>query len=799
MKSVPAGRLTGQILFDGHIPEYNQIGDLIERKLGITYLAVRINSATKLIPADPNGSSDPFVIVEWDGCQQSTRVIYRTLEPTWNQTLYFPLKMVTITQAGLESKPAISVRVFDMDEAGHDLLGSCEIPLHRITSAEHARIEDEIDSSGKAHKGRVCKIPSEKLDLPGHKIQSTIDMWAYFIPDLPLDIHLEQTQTQSGSQLSKDYEARAKAYLAGLAPPIKQAIESAIKVELGKNDDYDLDSDQVKMMYCAEDQDGNEHVYPEYLTAIMPPKDMNTPLKVARMVRMITWSDDEETFKNERRKDIWQTPPFFMEMRKGDMEDHALLLCNLFLGLNMDAYVCIGRLFGAKELEKRHVWVMTREKDASVRMWETSTGEGIILPDRWEPPNFLDILDDREEEKKKGVQAALESARKGRDAAVGGTKLVAKTGARAGLAVGKLTAKAGRGILGMDDDDDEGGAADGAGPSAGAPAAATALVPEDAGGEEGEEGEEGGSKRRRKKRSQTIDDQLLNMESEMREAYNEDELLGRLDIEEKMAEVSMGDGNLTEEQEALAQARARRFNKLGQGAREEMSTEHLRQVSDVQLNYAQLEAVFNNKNLWIPRMHTDPALITYNFEEGSPNGNADSPTREWDAFIEPRMKSMGLPQAFYNPKRLASKPPADRLRAMEHQIHNELNLQIKYARVGLPTIINKSAELEDALQRGLELQELLRAGDKQAAKDLDGWQRDCKSKLPPGSTFTGRVINYSYTDAKKIRKHLLSSTDYAQKQDDGTQFALAVKCFGYHGGIVSVWVYFGLIDTDLLS
>ena len=56
--------------------------------------------------------------------------------------------MVTINQAGLAGKPPISIRVFDKDDAGHDLLGSCDIPLHKITSAEHSRIEDEIDATG---------------------------------------------------------------------------------------------------------------------------------------------------------------------------------------------------------------------------------------------------------------------------------------------------------------------------------------------------------------------------------------------------------------------------------------------------------------------------------------------------------------------------------------------------------------------------------------------------------------------------------------------------------------------------
>lgn len=63
---------------------------------------------------------------------------------------------------------------------------------------------------------------------------------------------------------------------------------------------------------------------------------------------MITWSDDQSTFKSERRKDVWQSPNFFLEVRKGDMEDHAILLCNLLLGLGMDAYVCVGRLVDSK-------------------------------------------------------------------------------------------------------------------------------------------------------------------------------------------------------------------------------------------------------------------------------------------------------------------------------------------------------------------------------------------------------------------------------------------------------------------
>jgi hypothetical protein len=51
----------------------------------------------------------------------------------------------------------------------------------------------------------------------------------------------------------------------------------------------------------------------------------------------------------------------------------------------MDAYVCVGRLHDAARGEKRHVWVMVREENGDARMWETSTGDAVLLPGRWSP------------------------------------------------------------------------------------------------------------------------------------------------------------------------------------------------------------------------------------------------------------------------------------------------------------------------------------------------------------------------------------------------------------------------------
>jgi hypothetical protein len=61
----------------------------------------------QLLAADANNASDPFVTVDWDGMQQTTKVISRTLEPVWNQTLLFPLK----ARAASNLAPPRSARV----------------------------------------------------------------------------------------------------------------------------------------------------------------------------------------------------------------------------------------------------------------------------------------------------------------------------------------------------------------------------------------------------------------------------------------------------------------------------------------------------------------------------------------------------------------------------------------------------------------------------------------------------------------------------------------------------------------
>ena len=69
-----------------------------------------------------------------------------------------------------------------------------------------------------------------------------------------------------------------------------------------------------------------------------------------------------------------------MNVKKGASEDHAILQCNLFLGLGLDAFLAIGKL---PDRITQHVWVVTREPNGDVRFWETTRGCFYTLPQRW--------------------------------------------------------------------------------------------------------------------------------------------------------------------------------------------------------------------------------------------------------------------------------------------------------------------------------------------------------------------------------------------------------------------------------
>jgi centrosomal protein CEP76 len=106
---------------------------------------------------------------------------------------------------------------------------------------------------------------------------------------------------------------------------------------------------------------------------------LNTPYEGARFVSLIPFERRENP--GGEKIELWQSTHTFLSVLKGDVEDHAVLLCNILLGFGLDAYVAIGI-----SVNGPHVWVITRSKldnkNYSTVFWESLTGQRIAVDDQ---------------------------------------------------------------------------------------------------------------------------------------------------------------------------------------------------------------------------------------------------------------------------------------------------------------------------------------------------------------------------------------------------------------------------------
>ncbi|XP_074572808.1 tricalbin-1-like [Curcuma longa] len=68
----------------------NEISKNPVMKQGAGWIELVLIEAKDLVAADVRGTSDPFVRVHYGTSKKRTKVIYKTLNPVWNQTLEFP-------------------------------------------------------------------------------------------------------------------------------------------------------------------------------------------------------------------------------------------------------------------------------------------------------------------------------------------------------------------------------------------------------------------------------------------------------------------------------------------------------------------------------------------------------------------------------------------------------------------------------------------------------------------------------------------------------------------------------------
>jgi hypothetical protein len=355
---VTAGSLTGSLELISR-PVHTQFGDVVKRLPKMTYLAVHVQSCIDLVGKKVDGMSDPYVMAVWAAVKQQTRLIRSTCAPQYDETLYFPTNLVRMNATELEAKGDIILYVLHHDKSAPVDIGFCRVSLDRITGAGVKRIDD----SGGNLKTRVYEARLE-LQQPGvmrsHSSAGEIKVRMYFTPDLPSDVVLKERH-HLAHELPASYARRAVEWHDG------------IPYRLAATGSY---------LCSALDETNTRRFLPMYLSKCPPPREMSDPKRIARMVHCITFQMDSHLKGRPGNggEELWSSPNYFLDVKKGASEDHAILQCNLFLGLGLDAYIAVGRLPGGV---LQHVWVVTREPNGNVLFWETTKGDYYILPARW--------------------------------------------------------------------------------------------------------------------------------------------------------------------------------------------------------------------------------------------------------------------------------------------------------------------------------------------------------------------------------------------------------------------------------
>jgi hypothetical protein len=122
--------------------EFAQVGQLQPPELrdfppfAYSYLGVRVIAARDLLGVDLSGLSDPYVLVEWGGQRQSTKIISENVNPLFDEMLYFHVRSFNakrVRQRDVISHPFIRLTVWDHNEAGSsDFLGTTKVYLHQV-------------------------------------------------------------------------------------------------------------------------------------------------------------------------------------------------------------------------------------------------------------------------------------------------------------------------------------------------------------------------------------------------------------------------------------------------------------------------------------------------------------------------------------------------------------------------------------------------------------------------------------------------------------------------------------------
>jgi len=373
----------------------------------LQYLVVEMYGADGLPIADQDlGSANPLCRVKFDGLVQQSPALDCTLSPAWNHTFYLPVRMPddkirtdkefykTLMPVEMKSKGLLEIEVWHFDSVPTEFMGGCKFDLHQTRYAETQQkalcqskvvmaqksneegeeAEEESEADMGIHPALVKKhttkvYEAKRVKLSGSWLQSvtkaTVSFQCYFIPDFPEDFRYpEQDDVKTGADTFNTSYKKWE----NLWPQFQEAYSTWFPDALRTR----------RFLYSYQDAGGDSLPLPTLISPLALPASLATPNRVAHWIRCTEFSVPPRQ-RSCAEIGTWQRPEDVLSLRRGSVQDHAVLLCCALLGLGKNAFVCKGTLQKGKE----HAWVMTREHGGTVTFWETTTGAKYHLANRW--------------------------------------------------------------------------------------------------------------------------------------------------------------------------------------------------------------------------------------------------------------------------------------------------------------------------------------------------------------------------------------------------------------------------------
>ncbi|KAM1295957.1 hypothetical protein TB1_015078 [Malus domestica] len=152
--------------------------------------------AKDLIAADMRGTSDPYVRVEYGNLKKQTKVMYKTLNPQWNQTLEFPddgspLLLHVKDYNALLRASSIGDCVVEYQRLPPNQMADKWIPLQNVRSGEiHVQVTRRVPELEKR-----ASLDSEPSINKAHKISSEMKQTMMKFQSLIKDGNIEGLAT----------------------------------------------------------------------------------------------------------------------------------------------------------------------------------------------------------------------------------------------------------------------------------------------------------------------------------------------------------------------------------------------------------------------------------------------------------------------------------------------------------------------------------------------------------------------------------------------------------------------------